>query len=96
MKKPPTAYELLRSYVDSLRDRLLAKEDWKQRHPDWESIAFAKDETAFYDGNFSHDLKMSSFDPNDLMPHTSDVITAELFAALATVALTAYENAELK
>ena len=91
------AYERIRTYVDSLTSRLELKKQWLERHPDWGLFAFERDmcewekqqDAWIPSGN-------STFDPNDLMPSTHDVISAELFEALLLVAVSAYERHEAR
>ena len=83
-------YTRLRKYCDDLTFRVLARDEWRKRHPDWDTQLFRSEYWAWLEkGMKKFD---SSFDPDDLEPQTSDVLTAENFLALITVALTAYEQ----
>lgn len=93
----PTAYEILRDYVDDLGARMSQKVEWTKRHPDHTTKQYQLDENSYWlaeDGLTPRSFA-SSFDPNDPMPQTSDIITHERFFALMNIALEAYEATEL-
>lgn len=93
----PTAYEILRNYVDDLGARISQKVEWAKRHPDHTTKQYQLDEMAFYDADpgLAPESFTSTFDPDDPMPSASDIITHERFFALMNIALEAYETAEL-
>lgn len=93
----PTAYEILRDYVDDLGTRISQKVEWAKRHPDHTTEQYQLDECGYYDADPGSAPRsfMSTFDPDDPSPQVSDIITHERFFALMNIALEAYETAEL-
>lgn len=89
------AYLNIKEYCDDLTERLRLVEEWKLRHPDWDTQLFRRDESDWYKALDLYEglTFKSSFDPNDLRPHTSDLLTAERWNDLMRVALAAFEKA---
>jgi hypothetical protein len=89
------AYLNIKKYCDDLTERLRLVEEWKLRHPDWDTQPFRRDESDWYKALDLYEglTFKSSFDPNDLRPHTSDLLTAERWNDLMRVALAAFEKA---
>jgi hypothetical protein len=84
----------LAQYVNDLTARLEAKAAWIERHPDHESEPFQID-SDIYDRQGSQRFRFrSTFDPNDPVPTTSDVLTAQRFNDLCVVALSAFITAK--
>ena len=94
LKMNNEAYFNIKTYCDDLTERLRLVEECKLRHPDWDTQPFRRDE---WDGDKTEDDEKltfkSSFDPNDLRPHTSDLLTSERWNDLMLVALAAFEKA---
>lgn len=89
------AYEMVSAYHQDLRSRYDAREQWKARHPDWESKQFQDDVDLFYktDENNRNGLVFaSSFDPQDTPPNTADIFTVELLLNIMEVSLQAWEK----
>lgn len=87
------AYTNLKTYCDDLTERLRLVEEWKIRHPDWDTQLFRRDESNWYMAKDDEEPTFkSSFDPNDLRPHTADLLTAERWNDLMQVALAAFEK----
>ena len=89
------AYFNIKTYCDDLTERLRLVEEWKLRHPDWDTQPFRRDESDWYRALDLYEglTFKSSFDPNDLRPHTSDLLTSERWNDLMLVALSAFEVA---
>ena len=88
------AYLNIKEYCDDLTERLRLVEEWKLRHPDWNTQPFLRDESNWIRADDDAQLTFeTSFDPNDLRPHTADLLTAERWNDLMQVALSAFEAA---
>jgi len=87
------AYDYIRAYLDDITARMIAQRAWNTRHPDALDAEFAADEDAYYDDPSTWAAGRSTFDPNDPIPNTADVLTVERFISLVVVAVTAYEKA---
>ena len=85
----------LAQYVNDLTARLEAKAAWIERHPDHESEQFQIDsefDCAPFDSQ--NVVFKSTFNPDDPVPTTSDVLTAQRFNDLCIVALSAFSIAK--
>ena len=85
----------IKAYVDDLGERLHAREQWNERHPDHESEQYALDEDTYFRYQSIGHTKSSfesSYDPNDPAPNTSDLLSAQRFFDVAFIALTALTN----
>jgi hypothetical protein len=88
------AYFNIKEYCDDLTERLRLVEEWKLRHPDWNTQPFLRDESNWIRADDDAELTFeTSFDPNDLRPNTSDLLTSERWNDLMLVALSAFEVA---
>lgn len=88
------AYLNIKEYCDDLTERLRLVEEWKLRHPDWDTQPFLRDESNWIRADDDAELTFeTSFDPNDLRPNTSDLLTSERWNDLMLVALSAFEAA---
>ena len=88
------AYLNIKTYCDDLTERLRLVEEWKVRHPDWDTQPFRRDESNWIRADDDAELTFeTSFDPNDLRPQTSDLLTSERWNDLMLVALSAFEAA---
>jgi hypothetical protein len=88
------AYFNIKTYCDDLTERLRLVEEWKLRHPDWNTQPFLRDESNWIRADDDAELTFeTSFDPNDLRPNTSDLLTSERWNDLMLVALSAFEVA---
>jgi hypothetical protein len=78
----------LRDFHSLLHNLVVDKRAWIERHPDHESEAFEDDyveyDNAEFDGVAWQPSGKSSFDPQDIMPNTAIVVTAEAMDALLT------------
>ncbi len=83
-------YIRLRSYCDDLTSRVLARDEWRKRHPDWDTDLFNSEHWAWREKGMKK--FETSFDPDDWEPQTSDILTVDNFLAIITVALAAYEQ----
>lgn len=84
----------LAQYVNDLTARLEAKAAWIERHPDHESEQFQIDSDLYYRFGSQPFAFKSTFDPDDHVPTTSDVLTAQRFNDLCVVALSAFVMGE--
>lgn len=84
----------LAQYVNDLTARLEAKAAWIERHPDHESEQFAIDADLYDRFGLEPKRYQSTFNPDDPVPTTSDVLTAERFNDLCIVALSAFSIAK--
>jgi hypothetical protein len=88
------AYFNIKEYCDDLTERLRLVEEWKLRHPDWNTQPFLRDESNWIRADDDAESTFeTSFDPNDLRPNTSDLLTSERWNDLMLVALSAFEVA---
>lgn len=88
------SYQELRNYAIDLANRVKLKYEWETRHPDHGTVAYMRDTREFDEtGQFWMPSGASTFDPNDPMPHTNDVLTVQRFIDLMLVTLAAYEEA---
>ena len=87
--------ERLKTYVNDLGLRIKLKEEWDSRHPDRNETQFELDADHHerYGGKgFIEAPYASTFDPTDIEPNTSDIVTAQSFFDIAYAALTALKN----
>ena len=92
MNEPSTAFLRLNAYFQDLKRRHEELFVWKMRHPDHHTAEFGKD----YDDWALYRLPGtagSTFDPDDLAPNVSDVLTSETFLDVIEVAVIAYTTA---
>jgi len=84
--------ERITAYVNDLGARLQARREWIERHPDHESEQFEID--ADLHDQFGHQPTAyeSTFNPDDPLPNTSDLLSAQRFFDVAFIALTALTN----
>ena len=93
------AHDALLTYWTDLHSRYIAQQEWKKRHPDWQTDAYEHDYSAWWQSQHTgialapSVIFTSSFQPSDLMPSTSDVITVELLLNLLRTTLDAYQKA---
>lgn len=85
-----TSYERLKSYRDDLATRFEQLAAWRERHPDWDSETYRLDEDAYE--KVMPLSGLSSFDPHDLPPSVSDLVSSQMFFWLVDVATAAFEN----
>jgi hypothetical protein len=86
----------LAQYVNDLTARLEAKAGWIERHPDHESEQFEIDAGLYYRFGERPFAFKSTFDPDDPIPTTIDVLTSQRFNDLCVVALSAFVMGEGK
>lgn len=87
------AYSRIKTYCEDLSTRIRLVDEWKLRHPDYKTRQFEIDHRAWYKSEDDTELTFeSSFDPNDLMPETSDIITAQRLNDIMLITLAAYEK----
>lgn len=89
-------YERVRSYFEDLSARLAAKQKWRERHPDHRSEQYRQEEDTYwqYDRGRLDLPRLSTFDPLDPEPQTSDLFTSDFLAALMSVTLAAFDAAQ--
>ncbi len=83
-------YETMRIYCDDLLQRIAAHDEWVKRHPDHLSVDFRREWRAWADEGLN--TFTTTFNPDDIEPPISDVLTSQRFAALMSIALAAYEK----
>lgn len=89
-------YERVRSYCEDLSARLAARAKWRERHPDHGSEQYRQEEDIYWQYDRGRlDLPwLSTFDPLDPEPQTSDLLTSEFLAALMSVTIAAFDTAQ--
>jgi hypothetical protein len=90
-----SAHQHLRIYCTDLSKRVALRDQWRLRHPDWDTQLFRREHLYWLraDDDDAAIMKFeSSFDPTDLEPNTADVLTVDTFLALMQVALQADER----
>jgi hypothetical protein len=83
-------YETLKAYALDLAQRAKALEEWKKRHPDWDTPEFRDDERTWT--IYGEKSWGTTFHPNDPRPRTSDVLTAERFGGMLVMLVELYER----
>ena len=95
---PEHAYGSLLRWEQETITELVALEDWKQRHPDWQSDEFEQDwidwESRFDEEEVFESSGKSTFTPDDPMPNAhGKILTTETFLSLVTLTLHNYLKA---
>jgi hypothetical protein len=86
-------YKDLSEYYTNLSERHRLREEWKARHPDWQTDQFQNEADEYYSSEEREGMVFkSSFDPTDVPPTTADVFTAEMLLNIMAVALQAWEK----
>ena len=84
------AHMRLSVYAHDLNHRIKLRDEWRERHPDERTALYILDCIAHDNGEpISGD---TTFNPDDPMPSTSDVITAERFADIINLLLSISNN----
>lgn len=89
-------YEQIRAYHADLGRRVEAREQWRKRHPDYRSDLYQQEMDMYWalaPEEREAMARLSTFDPSDPAPQTSDLLTSELLVRLMGLALAAYERA---
>jgi hypothetical protein len=85
-----TRHEKLEHYCNDLAERVAQRDEWRLRHPDWDTQEFRREHLKWSraDDEEATTMKfLSSFNPNDLEPNTSDILTTDIFLALMEAVL---------
>ena len=95
---PEHAYGSLLRWEQETIIELVALEDWKQPHPDWQSEWYEYDWETYKAGIGIVDVFQpsgkSTFDPDDPMPNAhGKILTTETFLSLVTLTLHNYLKA---
>ena len=77
-------------YAEDLNHRMQKRNEWRERHPDERSALYILDCIAHDRGEPTSGE--TTFNPDDPMPSTSDVITAERFADIINLLLSISTN----
>ena len=77
-------------YAHDLNHRLQMRNEWRERHPDERTALYILDSIAH--DNDEPISGETTFNPDDPMPSTSDVITAERFADIINLLLSISNN----
>lgn len=93
------AYLELKAYCEDLQKRHADKQKWEQRHPDHLSDDFESDEERYInivlDGeDTSTFVAVSTFDPTDRCPSTSDIITAKMMLNMMQLIVATWEKSQ--
>lgn len=84
------AFVRLSIYAQDLNHRMQMRNEWRERHPDERTAMYILDCIAHENGEpISGD---TTFNADDPMPSTSDVITAERFADIINLLLSISNN----
>jgi hypothetical protein len=84
------AHLRLSVYAHDLNHRIKLRDEWRSRHPDQRSALYILDSIAHERGEPISGA--TTFNPDDPMPTTSDVITAERFADIINLLLSITTN----
>jgi hypothetical protein len=84
------AHLRLSVYAHDLNHRIKLRDEWRTRHPDERTALFILDSIAHERGEPTSGE--TTFNPDDPMPTTSDVITAERFADIINLLLSISTN----
>lgn len=92
MREKDTAFLRLNEYFLDLKRRHEELFVWRLRHPDYDSAEFGKDWDEWVEYRLPA-VNGSTFDPDDLPPSVSDLLTSERFLDVVEVAVIAYQTA---